>query len=86
MSYSWECSNHLAHLDTHLKSGAWAEEVDCLCRGRGWLLSDYDAWYRCPLHGQGMPHPEEDYQDEDLADLEPISEVLCPDYDSDIPF
>lgn len=29
----------------------------CPCRGSGWLLSDFDTWHRCGLHG-GTPHPE----------------------------
>ena len=42
-----------------LESGVWAMEnpAKCPCRG-GWLLSDYDTWHRCPLHGKGVPHPE----------------------------
>lgn len=44
-----------------LDNGRWSEIVpsQCPCRG-GWLLSDYDTWHRCPLHGKGVPHPEDD--------------------------
>ena len=43
-----------------LQGGAWAETnpSKCPCRGRGWLLSDFDTWHRCPVHGGGVPHPE----------------------------
>ena len=32
----------------------------CPCQGRGWFLSDYDTWHRCPIHGVGLPHPEDE--------------------------
>ena len=32
---------------------------NCPCGGSGWLLSDYDTWHRCGLHG-GTPHPEDE--------------------------
>lgn len=52
-------------LDTifrELESGIWAEHnpSSCPCSGRGWLGSDLDTWHRCPLHGQGVPHPEDE--------------------------
>ena len=45
-----------------MESGHWAEAdaADCPCRGRGWLLSDLDTWHRCPIHGKGKPHPEDE--------------------------
>ena len=49
------------HMMRELNSGAWAD-VDparCPCRN-GWLLSDLDTWHRCPVHGQGVPHPEDE--------------------------
>lgn len=44
-----------------LESGVWAQAnpAKCPCRG-GWLLSDYDTWHRCPLHGKGVPHPDDE--------------------------
>lgn len=44
-----------------LDYGKWASRnpSKCICSG-GWLLSDYDTYHRCPFHGQGVPHPEED--------------------------
>ena len=30
----------------------------CPCRGRGWMLSDYDTWHACSTHNRGQPHPE----------------------------
>lgn len=49
------------HPVNELDSGRWANPnpSQCECRG-GWLLSDYDTWHRCPLHGRGVPHPEEE--------------------------
>lgn len=49
------------HPVNELDSGRWANmnPSQCECRG-GWLLSDYDTWHRCPLHGKGVPHPEDD--------------------------
>lgn len=48
------------HPAQELDGGRWAEHnpSKCPCRG-GWLLSDWDSWHRCPLHGKGLPHPEE---------------------------
>jgi hypothetical protein len=31
----------------------------CRCGGTGWALSELDTWHCCPIHGKGMPHPEE---------------------------
>lgn len=44
-----------------LDSGCWAHPnyLQCPCHG-GWLLSDYDTFHRCPLHGVGVPHPDEE--------------------------
>ena len=28
------------------------------CRLRGWVLSSWDTWERCPNHWHGQPHPE----------------------------
>jgi len=40
----------------------WAhpEASKCGCQGRGWALSQVDTWHRCPYHGNGVPHPEDD--------------------------
>lgn len=53
-----------------LDSGAWAEIVPahCPCRGRGWLVSDYDTAHACPVHGgKHVPHPEDDRDDFDWS-------------------
>jgi hypothetical protein len=44
-----------------LESGVWAEAnpYTCPCRS-GWLLSDFDTWQRCPIHGKSVPHPEDE--------------------------
>lgn len=43
----------------------WDEkEEDCACNGTGWCLSNLDQWHRCPYHGAGKPHPEDDLLDE----------------------
>ncbi len=51
-----------------LESGVWAQAnpAKCPCRA-GWLLSDYDTWHRCPLHGEGVPHPEDGEVEFDMA-------------------
>lgn len=45
-----------------LERGNWAEinPSRCPCNGRGWLLSDFDTFHRCPIHGNGVPHPEDE--------------------------
>ena len=45
-----------------LERGVWAETnpFACPCRGNGWFLSDLDTWHRCPIHGHGVPHPEDE--------------------------
>lgn len=50
-----------------LQEGAWANPNPsrCPCQGNGWLLSNFDAWHRCPLHGEGVPHPEEEWYNEE---------------------
>ena len=51
-----------------LESGAWATHhpSDCPCRGRGWIASDLDTWHRCPIHGRGVPHPEDEESEFDM--------------------
>ncbi len=43
-------------------SGLWADPDPhrCPCGGRGWLCSDLDFWVKCPVHGDGVPHPEDE--------------------------
>lgn len=43
-----------------LESGVWAlaNPAKCPCHN-GWLHSDYDSYHRCPLHGSGVPHPDD---------------------------
>ena len=50
------------HAYRELCTGKWADPnpYRCPCRGTGWLVSDYDTYHRCPLHGGGAPHPEDD--------------------------
>lgn len=50
------------HPVAQLDRGGWAEDNPsrCPCRGSGWLGSDFDTWHRCPIHGDGVPHPEDD--------------------------
>jgi len=45
-----------------LESGAWSavDPDDCPCHGNGWLLSDFDTLHRCPVHGKGVPYPEDE--------------------------
>jgi len=45
---------------------AWAipNPRRCPCRN-GWLLSDWDTWHHCGLHG-GTPHPEDDEAQEEF--------------------
>lgn len=52
-----------------LDSGVWAELnlQACPCRGRGWLHSDFDTYHRCPVHGAGVPHPEDEEAEFDWA-------------------
>lgn len=50
----------MIQISSDLNSGAWAHPApgQCPCRG-GWMLSDYDTWHRCPVHGTDVPHPDE---------------------------
>lgn len=52
----------MTHPVNDLDTGSWAEvnPSKCPCRGRGWLLSDFDTWHSCPRHGDGVPHPEDE--------------------------
>jgi hypothetical protein len=58
------------------QSGQWAElnPSKCPCRS-GWMLSDLDTWHRCPMHGAGVPHPEEFNRDDSTGLHDP------PDFD-----
>jgi len=51
-----------------LESGRWADMNlrRCPCRGRGWFLSDFDTWHRCPIHGKNVPHPEDNQTEFDF--------------------
>lgn len=51
-----------AHLYTQMERGLWAEQNPsrCPCRGNGWFLSDWDIWFKCPIHGWNVPHPDEE--------------------------
>lgn len=52
-----------------LRSGQWAHPnpAICECGGCGWLASDLDIWFQCPIHGEGVPHPESGDDDFDHA-------------------
>lgn len=55
------------HLVQQLNNAAlWSHPnpSQCPCRGRGWLLSDFDTWHACNEHG-GTPHPESECEDFD---------------------
>jgi hypothetical protein len=49
----------------YFRTGYWADPdpQQCLCRGRGWALSDVDTWHKCPCHYKGQLHPEEYIED-----------------------
>ncbi len=56
-----------ANYSNEMQSGLWAETSpdECPCRGHGWMSDDYDATWKCPLHGHDLgvgepPHPEND--------------------------
>ena len=51
------------------ESGSWARTnpSECPCGGRGWFFSDLDTTHRCPLHGGGVPHPEDENAEFDMA-------------------
>jgi len=51
-----------------LDSGAWnhPNPVLCECKGRGWILSDFDTWHQCKIHGKDVPHPEWEYEEGDF--------------------
>ena len=51
------------------ESGSWAvtNPGKCPCGGRGWFFSDLDTTHRCPLHGGGVPHPEDENAEFDMA-------------------
>ena len=53
----------------YMESGRWAEmnPSKCPCNGRGYVLSDFDSWHKCPEHGDGVLNMEEE---EDLPDAE----------------
>ena len=54
-----------------LESGHWAEinPSRCPCHGSGWLCSDLDTWHRCPIHGHGVPHPEDESESASAFDF-----------------
>ena len=50
------------HLVQQLNNAAlWSHPnpSQCPCGGRGWLLSDYDTWHACNVHGR-TPYPEDE--------------------------
>lgn len=76
-------------------AAAWShpDKAQCGCRGRGWWCSEVDTWHQCPVHGQGVHHPEcecpacggaaEAYVNEPTN--EPVEGDNVPDED-DLPF
>lgn len=62
-----------ATYSSEMRAGVWAEVSpdECPCRGLGWMHDDFDAAWRCPLHGRDLgvgvpPHPEayESYEED----------------------
>lgn len=53
-----------------LESSGWSlpHPGHCLCRGHGWMLSPFDTWHRCAVHGKGVPHPEDDMTEFDFEE------------------
>jgi len=49
---------HLVHQLNQWSLWAEVNPGKCPCGGGGWLLSDFDTFHRCGLHGVGVPHPE----------------------------
>ena len=59
-----------------LESGNWAtvNPYTCPCHGRGWMLSDFDTWHRCPIHGKDtVPVNEDDPRDNSSGHLHKVS-------------
>jgi hypothetical protein len=52
-----------------LDSSAWNEirPDTCPCRN-GWLLSDFDTWHRCHVHGNNVPHPNDESEEAEKFD------------------
>jgi hypothetical protein len=48
------------------KTGYWADSDArvCRCKGHGWTLSEVDTWHRCPFHGVGKAHPDDEVEEE----------------------
>ena len=56
-----------------------------------WILSPFDTWERNPLYsGPPQPHPEDDYFEDDRAEMRhevgKWSPIIDPDWDDAIPF
>ena len=64
--------NSMEHEYRELCSGRWAEmnPSKCPCRGRGFLISDLDTCHRCPIHGEGATHPEDERSYASVAEEE----------------
>jgi len=71
------------------QSNRWSHSKNptlCACRN-GWFLSELDTWHQCPEHGEGKPHPDEDYWAEEetsVLDVEPADGRKVLDRESDL--
>lgn len=57
-------SNESQRSEAAFAQQGWDSNPDlCKCNGGGWVLSNLDQWHRCPIHGAGLPHPEDEVLD-----------------------
>ena len=85
--------SELQHYYDSFRSAYWADHdrALCGCRGTGWALSQVDTWHQCPIHGKGVPHPDEvEMEGDDATDVGPAPVVVRPplpaEDDDHIPF
>ena len=56
----------MTHIVNQLEDSACWSEINpnkCPCRGKGWIISDYDTVHKCNQHAKNAPTPH-DYEDE----------------------
>lgn len=57
--------NEQLRYEASFSQHGWHEEHEqCKCHGNGYALSTLDQWHKCPYHGEGKRHPDDDYLDE----------------------
>lgn len=61
-------------IDAEMRAAALENPSHCPCRGRGWMLSDFDTWHRCPIH-EGLPNPDPEYLDEAETEAQAVAEA-----------